>query len=134
MAIALDFRHRIVHVSECYNGSIHDITILRKSGLLKHLNDFVQIITDKSDIGEEYVVIPRQKSHGRELKEEDKDFNRNINSARAATKNINQCLKTYAILDGIYSETIDDYHKITKIVHVVSALCNIDLNEYLIRK
>ncbi|CAF3091904.1 unnamed protein product [Rotaria sp. Silwood2] len=26
--IACDFRHRIVHVSECYHGSIYDITVL----------------------------------------------------------------------------------------------------------
>ncbi|CAF4827017.1 unnamed protein product, partial [Rotaria sp. Silwood2] len=46
--IACDFHHRIVHVSECYQGSVHDITVLRDSGLLAHVNDSVQIIVDKS--------------------------------------------------------------------------------------
>ena len=92
--IARDFHHRIVHVSECYRGSVHDITILRDSGLLEHLNDDVQIIADKAYIGEQYVVTPRKKPHGRELAEEDKDYNRNINSARAAIENINQRPKT----------------------------------------
>jgi hypothetical protein len=132
--VACDFRHRIVHVSECYKGSVHDITILRESGLLENLNDSVQIIADKGYIGEEYVATPRKKPHGRGLEEEDKDFNRNINSARAAIENINQRLKTYAILGGVYRGAIDDYHKITKIVQVVSALCNINLNKYPIRK
>ncbi|CAF1561330.1 unnamed protein product, partial [Rotaria sordida] len=91
--IACDFRHRIVHVSECYHGSKHDITVLRESGLLEHVEESVQIIGDKAYIGEEYVVTPRKKPHGRELTQEDKDFNRDINSARAAIENINQRLK-----------------------------------------
>ncbi|CAF4846550.1 unnamed protein product, partial [Rotaria sp. Silwood1] len=119
---ACDFHRRIVHVSECYHGSVHDITILRESGLLEHVNDYVQIIADKAYVGEEYVVTPRKKPHGRELINEDKNFNRDINSARAAIENINQHLKTYAILGGIYRGAIDDFHKATKIVQVVSAL------------
>ncbi|CAF1068897.1 unnamed protein product [Rotaria sordida] len=87
--IACDFRHRIVHVSECYCGSVHDITILRESELLEHVNDAVQIIGDKGYIGEEYVVTPRKKSRGRELTDKDKDFNHDIDSARAAIENIN---------------------------------------------
>ena len=55
--IASDFGHRVVHVSECYLGTIHDITMLRESGLLEHVNDSVQIVSDKGYIGEEYVVI-----------------------------------------------------------------------------
>ncbi len=132
--IACDFHHRIVHVSECYHGSVHDITILRDSGLLEHVNDSVQIIGDKGYIGEENVVTPRKKPHGRELTDEDKDFNRDINSARAAIENINQRLKTYAILGGVYRGAIDDFHKATKIVQVVSALCNLNLNKHPIRR
>ena len=71
--IACDFNHRIVHVSECYRGSVHDITILRELGLLEHVNDTVQIIGDKGYIGEEYVVTPKKKPRGRELTDEDKD-------------------------------------------------------------
>ncbi|CAF4670749.1 unnamed protein product, partial [Rotaria sp. Silwood2] len=132
--IACDFRPRIVHVSECYKGSVHDVTILRESGLLEHLNDSIQIIADKGYIGEEYVVTPRKKPHQRELNEADKDFNRNINSARAAVENINQRLKTYAILGDIYRGAIDDCNKITKIVQVVSALCNVNLANHPISK
>ena len=33
--ITCDFLHRIVHVSKYYKGSVHDITILRESGLLE---------------------------------------------------------------------------------------------------
>ncbi|CAF1070386.1 unnamed protein product [Rotaria sordida] len=132
--IACDFHHRIVHVSECYRGSVHDITVLRESGLLEHVNDDVQIIGDKGYIGEEYVVTPRKKSRGRELTDEDKDFNYDINSARAAIENINQRLKTYAILGGVYRGAIDDFHKATKIVQVVCALCNLNLIKHPIRR
>jgi hypothetical protein len=132
--IACDFRHRIVHVSECYHGSIHDITVLRESGLLEHVEESVQIIGDKGYIGEEYVVTPRKKPHGRELTQEDKDFNRDINSARAAIENINQRLKSYAILGNIYRGPVDDFHKITKIVQVIAALCNLNFNKHPIRR
>ncbi|CAF3108861.1 unnamed protein product [Rotaria sp. Silwood2] len=130
--IACDFRHLIVHVSECYYGSKHDITVLRESGLLEHVEESVQIIGDKGYIGEEYVVTPRKKPYGRELTQEDKDFNRDINSARAAIENINQHLKTYAILGSVYRGSVDDFHKITKIIQVVAALCNLNLNKHLI--
>ncbi|CAF4259455.1 unnamed protein product [Rotaria sp. Silwood2] len=128
--IACDFHHRIVYVSECYHGSVHDITILSESDLLEHVNDSVQIIADKGYIGEENVVTPRKKLHGRELTDENKRFNREINSARAAIENINQRLKTYAIVGGIYRGAIHDFHKATKIVQVISALCNLNLNKY----
>ncbi|CAF1290311.1 unnamed protein product [Rotaria sordida] len=126
LQIACDFNHRIVHVPECYRGSVHDITILRESCLLEHVNDSVQIIADKGYVGEDYVVTTRKKLHGRELTDEDKAFNRVINSARAAVENINQRLKTYAILGGMYRGAIDDFDKITKNEQVVCALCNLN--------
>ncbi|CAF1359039.1 unnamed protein product [Rotaria sordida] len=132
--IACDFNHRIVHVSECYRGSIHDITILRESGLLERVDNSVQIIADKGYVGEDYVVTPRRKPHGRELADEDKDFNRVINSARAAVENVNQRLKTYVILGGVYRGAIDDFDKTTKIAQVVCALCNLNLSKHPIRK
>ena len=51
--IACDFDHRIVHVSYCYRGSTHDITILRNSGLLDYVEESVQIIADKKYIDKE---------------------------------------------------------------------------------
>ncbi|CAF3549202.1 unnamed protein product, partial [Rotaria sordida] len=72
--------------------------------------------------------------HGRELSDEDKNFNRDINSARAAIENINQRLKTYAIIGGVYRGAIDDFEKTTKIVQVVAALCNMNLDKHPIRE
>ena len=76
----------------------------------------------------------RKKPHGCELTQEDKDFNCNINSARAAIENINQRLKTYAIFGSVYRGSVDDFHKITKIIQVVAALCNLNLNKLPIDK
>ncbi|CAM4823601.1 unnamed protein product [Rotaria magnacalcarata] len=98
--IACDFNHRIVHVSECYRGSVHDITILRESGLLEHVNDSVQIIADKAYVGEEFVITPKEKSYRRELTTEDKSYNYDINRAKAAIENINQRIKTMPIIYG----------------------------------
>ncbi|CAF4951647.1 unnamed protein product [Rotaria sp. Silwood1] len=60
--ITCDFNHHIVHVSDCYRGSTHDITILRNSGLLDYVEESVQIIADKGYIGEEYVITPKKTS------------------------------------------------------------------------
>ena len=132
--VACGFRHRIVHVSECYHGSKHDITVLRESVLLEHVEESVQIIGDKECIGEEYVVTRRKNPHGREITREDKDVNRDINNARAAIENINLRPKTYAIVGGVYRGPVDDFDKITKIVQVVAALCNLNLNKHPIRR
>ncbi|CAF2930749.1 unnamed protein product [Rotaria sp. Silwood2] len=128
--IVCDFSHRLVHISECYHDSVHDITILRELGLLEHTEETVQIIADKGYVGEEYVITPRKKPRRGELTDEDKNFNRDINNTRAAIENINQRLKTYAILGGVCREACDDPHKITKIVHAVSALCNLSLDQH----
>ncbi|CAF1298484.1 unnamed protein product [Rotaria sordida] len=133
LQIACDFHHRVVHVSECYKGSVHDITILRESGLLDCTQENVQIIADKGYIDEQYVITPRKKPRGRELTTEDKDFNRIICGERAAIENINQRVKQYAILGHVYRGSYDDLHKITKIAHVVCALCNLNLDKHLIR-
>jgi hypothetical protein len=39
--------------------NVHDITVLRESGLLEHVEESVQIIVDKEYIGEEYVITPK---------------------------------------------------------------------------
>ena len=130
--IVCNFRHRIVYVSECYQGSTYDITIFRESGLLKYIEESVQIIGDRAYIGEEYIVTPRKKPRESGLTQEDKDFHRDINSGIAAIENVNQRLKTYAIMSGVYRGRVDDFHKITKNVQVVVALCNMNLNQHSI--
>ena len=72
--------------------------------------------------------------HGRELTDKDKTFSHDTGSARAATENINQRLKTFSILGNVYRGAIDDLHKITRIAEVVSALCNMNLNKHPISK
>ncbi|CAF3563236.1 unnamed protein product [Rotaria sordida] len=131
--ITCDFNHRIVHVSKCFPGSVHDLTILQESGLLEYTEENVQIIGDKAYIGEQYVITPRKKPRGGELTAEEKDFNRSISSARAAIENINRRVKSYAVLGSIYKGPYDDLEKITKIAHVVVSLCNLKLSKYPIR-
>ena len=80
------------------------------------------------------VVTPRKKPRGGELTTENKDFNRNICSTRAAIENINQRMKQYAIIGHIYRGSYSDFDKITKITRVVSALCNLNLDKHPIRK
>ncbi|CAF1222029.1 unnamed protein product, partial [Didymodactylos carnosus] len=110
--------------------SVRDITILRESGLLEHVNDSVQIIADKGYIGEGYVITPRKKPRGRNLTAEAKDFNRDINSAKAAIENINQQLQdAFNLFDTDKSRTISS----TELKQVLVAL-NFKPTEQLIRK
>jgi thiamine kinase-like enzyme len=104
-----------------------------KRTTIEHTQEDVQVIADKGYVAEQYVITPRKKPRGRELTNAGKDFNRTISSARAAIENINQRVKQYAILGHTYRGSFDDVHKITKIAHVVCALCNLNLDKHPIR-
>jgi hypothetical protein len=56
----------------------------------------------KDYTGEKYVTILRKKSRGGKLKAEDKDYNKSIHSKKATIEIMNQCIKPYAVLDGMY--------------------------------
>ena len=62
------------------------------------LTTLYKLLQIKDNIGEENVVTPRKKPHERQLTNEDKEFNREINSARAAIENLNQRLKGCELL------------------------------------
>ena len=62
LQIACGFHHRVVHVSRCYPSSVHDIKILRESGLLEHSQEDVHIIADKGYISEQNVITPKNTS------------------------------------------------------------------------
>ena len=124
-----DLNHRIVHVSKCYPGSAHDLTILRESGLFEYTEENVQIIGDKPYIGEQYVIIPWKKPRGSELTDEEKDFNRSIFSARTANENINRRVTSCGTLGTIYKGSYGDLEKIAKTAHVVLALCDLKLTK-----
>ena len=49
-------------------------------------------------------------------------------------ENINQRLKTYATLRGVYQGAIDDFEKMIKSTQAASALCNMNLDKHPIRK
>ena len=92
--VGCGFHHRIVHVSDCYLGRVHDIAAVREGSLLEHVNDCLQITADTRYIAEKHVVTPRRTSHGQELTNEDEKLNGDIKSTRAAFENINQRLET----------------------------------------
>ena len=70
------------------------------------------------------VVTLRRNPHGHELTDKDKDFNLDINSVSVVIENINQRLKSYAILGDVYIGSIDNFDNVTKNAQVISALCN----------
>ena len=70
------------------------------------MNDFSYLMTGP----------PRKGPDRRQLAEEAKNFNHDINSARVAIENISQHLETYTILVGVYKWTGDHFYEIVNIV------------------
>ena len=132
--IACDLNHHIVHVSRCYHGSVHDITVLRQSGLLEYAEESVQIIAAKESIGGQCIITPKKKRRKRELTDDEKNFNSGINSAPAAIENINRRRTACRILGSVYRGAVDDLDKIAQTIQVVAALCNLNMTKYPIRK
>ena len=73
----------------------------------------------------------KKEPRGGELTTEGEDSNRTICST-GAIEYINQCIKQYTILRHTYRGSYDNVQKITKIACVVCALCNLNLDKYLV--
>ena len=65
-------------VSRRKRGSVPDITILKLSELLKPVNDSVQIIVDKRYVDDTDRATSREKPHGHEITDQEKNLNHNI--------------------------------------------------------
>jgi len=82
-------------------GSRHDITALRRSGLVaivKHDDEFELLLADKGFIGEDCCITPYKQSKGKFLSEGQKIFNKMITSVRQIVECTIHRLKIFGIL------------------------------------
>jgi len=113
------------HISDVVNGAMADIKLLEKSELMEWTALEALVLGDKGYVGAWHVVTPKKKPRGGELKEDEKEANKEKNSARAIVENSIHQFKRWAILGGEYrGKWREDDHlkRATKIVHVVGAM------------
>jgi hypothetical protein len=136
--IACDLSHRIVNVSKAYRGATHDMRIIRESGTLQQASASSLILGDKGYAGQLGIVTPQKKSRKRSREllalEEDKVKRHELESERAAIENINQRVKQWHIISGVYR---GEHHYTSFIDHVIRTVCaltNLLLQKHPLRK
>jgi hypothetical protein len=135
--IDCDLRHRIVCVSEVVNGAMHDMNLVRRSGILQQMNDNTKAIGDKGYIGRLGIITAARKNMKvrREvsLLQSEKERTHELESERSAIENINHRVKQWDIISGIWRQDYSDYTFVNKVVRVVCALVNLTLETHPIR-
>lgn len=135
--IDCDLRHRIVNVSEVVNGAVHDMKLVRQSGILQQMNNETKAIGDKGYIGQLGIITPARKKRkvSREVAmlQDEKSRIHELQSERAAIENINSRVKQWHVIRYIWQQEYSDYTFINKVVHTVCALVNLTLETHPIR-
>lgn len=135
--IDCDLRHRIVCVSNVVNGSMHDMRLVRESGILEQMNDQTRAIGDKGYIGKLRIITPARKkrkvSKEVQLLQEEKERTHELESERAAIETMNKRFKQWWIVGKGWKQPYSDFAFVNKVVHVICALVNLTLEEHPIR-
>jgi len=132
-----DLTHRIVCVSDAVNGAMHDMRLIRQSGILNQMNDQTRAIGDKGYIGQLGIITPKRKkqrvsTEAAQLQTE-KQRRHELESERAAVETINKRFKQWHIVGRGWNQEYEDRTLINKVVRVISALANLTLDDHPIR-
>lgn len=117
LQIACDLDGNLLWISDPAPGSTHDAKAILATGILDHFQD-VPPIGDKGFI-ELGMITPDRKPAGGELTDEQKAYNKSINSIRAAVEQAIAHLKTWWILHTTYRRP---FHSFTETISAVIAL------------
>ena len=109
LQIAAGLDGSLLWVSDPMNGSTHDAEAIRAAGLLDHFAD-VPPVGDKGYIGLG-MITPNRKPAGGELTDEQKQYNKTINSIRAAVERTIANLKTWRILHTDYRRPFQTFEE-----------------------
>jgi hypothetical protein len=135
--IDCDLTHRIVCVSEAVPGSMHDMNLVRRSGILDQMNDTTKAIGDKGYIGRLGIITPARKnmrvSREASLLESERERRHELQSERSAIENINNRVKQWHIIRDEWQQEYEDFTFVNKVVRVVCALVNLTLHTHPIR-
>jgi hypothetical protein len=136
--IGCDLSHRIVNVSQAYRGAQHDMHIIRESGILQQASASSLIIGDKGYAGQLGIITPQKKTRKRSREllalEEETVKRHELESERAAIENINQRVKQWHIISGVYRGENHCTSFIDPVIRVVCALTNLVLEKHPLRK
>ena len=135
--VGCDLSHRIVSVSDLYNGAAHDMRIIRESDLLQHQSETSRIVGDRGYRGKLGIVHPltKRKKVSRELQalQDEKASDHELETERATIENINARLKEWAVVKGVWRGGYRPDGFINDVVRVVCALTNLIFHEHPIR-
>lgn len=138
--LACDLSHQIISVSAAVDGSVHDLTLTKKSGVLNQLPENAKAVADKGYCGNRKIVSPfkrNSRAHkemvARERTRGDKGKRKELSRQRVGIENINQREKVWMILRGTYRGNHEERETLSHIIAVVSALNNLDMQSHPIR-
>jgi hypothetical protein len=121
--VGLDLK--IWNVSDTFPHSIHDLTLLRDSSAFEFISQEKKALGDSAYIGEPNVIVPYKKPSRRQLRRNEKLFNKQVSHVRIIVENVFKRVKDFKIISQIYR---GDYHKLADfncIFKLVCALVNL---------
>ncbi len=116
---------RIGAVSATVPGSTHDLTVLRRDGLLERLDADEGAMGDKAYTGAPEdragipVVVPTKATRGHPLTEQQKAANRVISGCRVVIEHVNAQLNRFQVLKQVFRSVFGRH---TRVIRVVAAL------------
>ena len=102
--VGLDLK--IWHVSDTYPHSIHDLTVLRDSSAFEFISQEKKALGDSAYIGEPNVIVPYKKPPRRQLRRNEKLFNKQVSHVRIIVEQVFKRVKDSKIISQITVEII----------------------------
>jgi hypothetical protein len=123
----------IVHVSNVVQASLHDISLFRSSTLPSLLSNDLEVLGDKGYTGGNHIITPKKKEKNKKMTSNQISDNRMISSERVVVENVFHRIKQYHLVGTIYRGNRNDLAKITRFVHVICALTNLNMLSHPVR-
>ena len=101
--IQTDINGKIINISKCYKGTVHDFKIRQMS---EHVPRNATVLADSGYQGFEKIhpktILPHKKPKKSELTAEQKSHNRALSSKRVRVEHVFSQLKKFRILSSVY--------------------------------
>ena len=103
-------------------GAIHDLTLLRQSGLLEHLTPEEGAMLDKGYVGvrKDYpnqpLYLPYKARRNRPLTAEEQEYNRRLARYRIVVEHTNAQLQQFQVLAQVYRHAREGHRRVFRVV------------------
>jgi hypothetical protein len=128
---------RVCHVADSVPGSMHDLTLLRQSGLKDALPEGLPITGDTgyrglhNDFPDRSVALPYRPKDGEQLTPEEKLHNHLISRIRVVVENTFCAMKHFQALAGRFRHGLERHSEITR---AIAGLVNVRIQNRLARQ